>query len=171
MAAVNTWFTENNVSTKVITPAGDWLAFSIPVSKASTLFEADFSVFKYVATGREIVRTLALSLLVLGLWSLIGLGIGILIPNQVAALLISVGVLWIVEPLGTIALGFWEWGREHVSPYLPQAATNAIVNGVTQQTPNAAEQLSWWGGAITLVVYAVVLAGSGVWRTVRADIT
>ena len=47
----------------------------------------------------EIVRTLALSLLVLGLWALIGLGAGILIPNQVAALLIAVGVAWIVEPI------------------------------------------------------------------------
>ena len=36
-----------------------------------------------------VYRTLALSLLVLGLWALIGLGAGILIPNQVAALLIS----------------------------------------------------------------------------------
>ena len=47
----------------------------------------------------EILRTLALSLLVLGLWALIGLGLGILIPNQVAALMIGVGVAWIVEPL------------------------------------------------------------------------
>ena len=46
-----------------------------------------------------ILRTLALSLLVLGLWALIGLGLGILIPNQVAALMIGVGVAWIVEPL------------------------------------------------------------------------
>src|ERR1035437_5354049 len=37
-----------------------------------------------------------LSLLVLGLWSLIGLGAGILIPNQVAAILIAVGAAWIV---------------------------------------------------------------------------
>jgi ABC-type transport system involved in multi-copper enzyme maturation permease subunit len=118
----------------------------------------------------EIVRTLALSLLVLGLWALIGLGIGILIPNQVAALLISVGVVWIVEPLGGFALTFWDWGREHIAAYLPQAATNAIVNGVTQQTDNAVQPLTWWGGALTLVAYAVVLSGFGIWRTVRSDI-
>ena len=47
----------------------------------------------------SITRTLALSLLVLGLWALIGLGIGILIPNQIAALFIAIGVAWIVEPL------------------------------------------------------------------------
>ncbi len=55
-----------------------------------------------------VVRSLALSLLVLGLWALIGLGIGILIPNQVAALLIGVGVAWIVEPILGLALGAWD---------------------------------------------------------------
>jgi hypothetical protein len=38
----------------------------------------------------QIWRTLALALLVMGLWALIGLGVGILIPNQVAGLLIAI---------------------------------------------------------------------------------
>ncbi|KRE61257.1 ABC transporter permease subunit [Nostocoides sp. Soil756] len=119
----------------------------------------------------EVLRALALSLLVLGLWALIGLGVGILIPNQVAALLISVGVVWIVEPLAGFALGFWDWGREHVVHFLPQSATNAVVDGVTQQTPTAAEPLSWWAAALVLALYAAVLAGVGTARTVRADIS
>ena len=119
----------------------------------------------------DVLRALALSLLVLGLWALIGLGVGILIPNQVAALLISIGVVWIIEPLATFALGFWEWGREHVVSYLPQSATNAIVGGVTQQTDTSAEPLKWWIAALTLALYAAVLAGLGSWRTVRSDIT
>ncbi|HMM95468.1 MAG: ABC transporter permease [Micrococcales bacterium] len=116
-----------------------------------------------------IVRTLALSLLVLGLWALIGLGIGILIPNQVAALLIGVGVAWIVEPLIGVAMSFWEFGREHIAQFLPSRATNAIVDAVTSG-PNEV-RLEWWGGALTLTAYAVVLAGIGIWRTTRADIS
>jgi len=77
----------------------------------------------------EVVRSLALSLLVLGLWALIGLGIGILIPNQVAALLIGIGVAWIVEPLLGLALGAWEFGREHIVEYLPSQATSARFGG------------------------------------------
>ncbi|MBR7743764.1 ABC transporter permease subunit [Phycicoccus sp. BSK3Z-2] len=118
----------------------------------------------------EVLRALALSLLVLGLWALIGLGIGILIPNQVAGLLISIGVVWIVEPLATFALTFWEFGRDHVVALLPQSATNAIVGGVTQQTPTAAEPLSWWVSALVLAAYAAVLAGVGTVRTLRSDI-
>lgn len=117
----------------------------------------------------SILRTLALSLLVLGLWALIGLGIGILIPNQVAALLIGVGVAWIVEPLIGFAMSFWEFGREHVAQFLPSSATNAMVNAVTNN-PNEV-RLEWWGGALTLAAYALVLAGFGIWRTVRSDVS
>ena len=116
-----------------------------------------------------ILRTLALSLLVLGLWALIGLGIGILIPNQVAALLIGVGVAWIVEPLLGFAMSFWEFGREHVAQFLPSSATNAIVNAV-QNSPDEV-RLDWWAAALVLAGYAALLSGLGIWRTVRADIS
>ncbi len=118
-----------------------------------------------------VFRTLALSLLVLGLWALIGLGAGILIPNQVAALLIAVGVAWIVEPLAGFGLSFWTFGREHIVPYLPSAATQSMVNGVSQGGDNTAQPLAWWGGALVLIAYAAVLAGFGSWRTVRSDIS
>lgn len=117
----------------------------------------------------SVARTVALSLLVLGLWALIGLGIGILIPNQIAALLIGVGVAWIVEPLLAFALDFWDFAREHVTPYFPSSATNAIVNSV-QSSPEEV-RLSWWAAALVLAAWAAVLAGFGIWRTMRQDIS
>ncbi|MEO6790415.1 MAG: ABC transporter permease subunit [Ornithinibacter sp.] len=117
----------------------------------------------------EVIRSLALSLLVLGLWALIGLGIGILIPNQVAALLIGIGVAWIVEPLLGLALSAWEFGREHIAEYLPSQATSAVVNGISQSSEDV--RLEWWGGALVLIAYAVVLSGLGIRRTTRSDIS
>ena len=117
----------------------------------------------------EILRTLALSLLVLGLWALIGLGVGILIPNQVAALLIGVGVAWIVEPLLGLAFRAFEFGREHIAPYMPTEATNAIVNAV-ESGPDSV-RLSWWGGALVLAAWAALLAGVGSVLTVRRDVS
>ena len=119
----------------------------------------------------EVVRSLALSLLVLGLWALIGLGIGILIPNQVAALLIGIGVAWIVEPLLGLALGAWEFGREHIVgvPALP--GHQCCRQRRSRRAPDAV-RLEWWGGALVLLAaYAVALAGFGIWRTSRADIS
>jgi len=116
-------------------------------------------------------RTLALSLLVLGLWALIGLGVGILIPNQVAALLIAVGVAWIVEPIIGAVLPLTEIGTD-IARYLPTQATNATLEvqnvGFGGAVP---DQLAWWGGALVLVGYALVMALIGTVRTVRADIS
>ncbi len=118
----------------------------------------------------EVFRTMALSLLVLGLWGLIGLGVGILIKNQVAALLIGIGVAWIVEPVAGLLLGFWDFGAEHIVKYLPSQATSAVVNSVTQGGPQVA-RLEWWAGALVLAAYAAVLAGFGIWRTLREDVS
>ena len=119
----------------------------------------------------QIWRTLALALLVLGLWALIGLGAGILIPNQVAALLIAIGVAWIVEPILGAVLGITDWGND-ITPYLPSQATSAMLstsaggfNGQPVQT------LSWWAGALVLAAYAAIMAGVGSWLTVRRDIS
>lgn len=141
------------------------LAGSVGVG-AAVLSARGAEVFPTAGVG----RTLALSLLVLGLWALIGLGAGILIPNQVAALLIAIGVAWIVEPLVGFALTFWDWGSD-VGQYLPSAATQAMVGGVTGGPTGGTGQLDWWAGALVLAGYAVVLAGLGSWRTVRADIS
>ncbi|EWS99716.1 ABC transporter permease [Intrasporangium oryzae NRRL B-24470] len=137
---------------------------------------ASFGVGAFIINNRGFpilpdgaARTLALSLLVLGLWGLIGLGAGILIPNQVAALLIAVGVAWIVEPLLGLLFASQDWGKS-IAPYLPSNATNAVVNAI-ETNPNGATQLSWWAGALALLAYAVVMAGLGTWRTLRADIS
>jgi ABC-2 type transport system permease protein len=124
--------------------------------------------FSPVPEVGPITRTLALSLLVLGLWSLVGLGAGILIPNQVAAILITVGAAFILEPLVGFLLGLFSWGQTIV-PYLPGQATSAMV-GQVNATPGVA-LLSWWAAALVLVAYASVLAGIGSLLTVRRDVT
>ncbi|GAB2756744.1 ABC transporter permease [Terrabacter koreensis] len=136
---------------------------------AGSLVLTSKGVSPYADTS--IWRTLALCLLVLGLWAMIGLGAGILIPNQVAALLISVAVAWIVEPVLSLVLALTEWGKS-ISPYLPSRATSAMVEATSGGFDGQpVEQLSWWAGALVLIAYAVVMAGLGTWRTLRSDIS
>jgi len=132
---------------------------------ATTIAIKGFPPFPEVGT---ITRTLALSLLVLGLWSLVGLGAGILIPNQVAAILIAVGAAWILEPLLGLLLGLVSWGRT-IAQYMPSQATSAMV-GQVNASPDVV-LLSWWAGALVLVAYAAVLAGIGSLLTVRRDVS
>ena len=60
--AVNTYLSSNGINATALSPAGDWLGFSVPVSKANELFDADFSVFSHVATGKQQIRTLSYSI-------------------------------------------------------------------------------------------------------------
>ncbi|KAH9847188.1 family S53 protease [Lenzites betulinus] len=62
VAAVNAWFAENGIEAKSISPAGDWLSFSVPVSKANELLDADFSIFTHQETGQTSIRTLTYSI-------------------------------------------------------------------------------------------------------------
>ncbi|KAF7986027.1 hypothetical protein HWV62_41376 [Athelia sp. TMB] len=59
---VTSWLSSNNIDYKFATTAGDWISFDVPVSTASTLFNADFSVFTHTASGKTSVRTLEYSL-------------------------------------------------------------------------------------------------------------
>lgn len=113
-------------------------------------------------------RTLALALLVLGLWALIGLGAGILIPNQLAALLISVGFAWIVEPILGLILVFQSWGPA-VAKFLPGMASSATTEAV-DMTSGMGERLSWWAAALVLAGYAAFMSGLGTWLTSRRDV-
>lgn len=128
--------------------------------------------FSPVPDAGYITRSLALSLLVLVVWSLIGLGVGVLIRNQVAALLLAVGFAWIIEPIAAMALGFakWEWAKD-MAKYFPSSASQAVMGGAQVQGPDAAAQvLSWQAGALTLVAYAAAMALLGLVLTTRRDI-
>ncbi|KAH9830915.1 family S53 protease-like protein [Rhodofomes roseus] len=62
LEAVNAWLNENNLTAQSISPAGDWLAISVPVSQANEMLDADFSVFTHEATGVQSIRALQYSI-------------------------------------------------------------------------------------------------------------
>ncbi|OSD03928.1 family S53 protease [Trametes coccinea BRFM310] len=62
VAAVQAWLADNGIDAKTISPAGDWLSFAIPVSKANELLDTDFAVFTHEETGKTSIRTLAYSI-------------------------------------------------------------------------------------------------------------
>ncbi|KAI0769616.1 family S53 protease [Trametes elegans] len=61
-AAVAAWLKENDITATKITPAGDALSISIPVSKANALLDAEFTVFNHTRSGTTSVRTLSYSI-------------------------------------------------------------------------------------------------------------
>ncbi|KAJ7142513.1 family S53 protease [Mycena epipterygia] len=61
LSAVTEWLNENDIVAKPVSPAGDLLQITLPVSKANSLLSTQFSAFKHIASGTESIRTLSYS--------------------------------------------------------------------------------------------------------------
>lgn len=94
-------------------------------------------------------RAVPLAMLAVGLWTLFGLGIGTLIRNQIAAILVAVGTAFIIEPLVGLALDAAD--LDDVAKFLPSNASSAMTSPVS----SFLDLLPWWAGALTMVGYEV----------------
>ena len=98
-------------------------------------------------------------------WPVLGIGIGTLIRNQVAAILIGVFVIFLLQPLLTVGLSAAH--LDSVAKWLPTNASSALMAPGTQ----IVEYLAWWAGGLVLLGYALVLAALGIVLSVRRDIS
>lgn len=110
-------------------------------------------------------RAMVLVVLAIALWTVLGLGLGTLLRNQIAAVLVAIGLGVVVEPIVGLVLNLLDLGA--VAKFLPSAASSAVLD------PDVAgvELLPWWAGALVMVGYAVVVGALGVLLSVRRDIT
>lgn len=120
-------------------------------------------------TSDGVPRALLLAVLAVALWAVIGLGVGTLIRNQIVALLVSIGVAWMLEPIIVFVLNLVHWGA--AAKYFPSAATSALVTPPTENSGFTSTYLPWWGGALVLLAYAAVSGALGAGLTLRRDIT
>ena len=92
------------------------------------------------------------------LWVLIGIGVGTLVRNQVAAVVGVLAFTQFVEPILRTVAAFVD-GLSDVTRYLPGAASDTLVGasiytnlgGVTDSG------LEWWVGGLLMLGYAVVV--------------
>ncbi len=71
-------------------------------------------------------RAIALAVVAVAIWAVVGLGIGTLIRNQIAAILIAVFIAFLVEPLLGLALSYLD--LDAISRFLPSSASSAMTN-------------------------------------------
>lgn len=96
------------------------------------------------------------------LFGLLGVAVGALVRDQVAAVVGLLVYLFVIEPIATniTALGTW-------TAYLPGAARSAL----TQTVLTNQDFLAPWQGGAVLAAYGIALALVGTWSTMRRDIT
>jgi len=112
------------------------------------------------------------TLLAMGLWAAIGVGLGALVPNQVAAIVIVLAFTQFVEPLLRVAASFLEVTAK-IGNFLPGAASDALVGAsiFTTANPAGAAPLDWWQGGLVLLGYAVVATVIGFAVSWQKDVT
>lgn len=156
------------IAAKIIAYSVTGVVFGI----ASAVLVAAVALPAMAATGgsvsllvHDVPVILGGAVLASALFALIGLGVGALIRNQIAAIAVAVGWLWLSELV--IATTIPAAGR-----WVPGGALQALVGGnaglTTVEIPNL---LPVWGGAVVLLGYGAVFAVAATVTTLRRDIT
>lgn len=122
-------------------------------------------------TGLDSSDTWALigrGILAMALWGGIGVGLGVLVTNQVAAVVIVIAFTQFLEPILRFAASLNDV-TANVGRYLPGAASDALVGAsfYTVASFGGAETLEWWQGGLVLLALALVttvIGGATTWR-------
>jgi len=110
-------------------------------------------------------------LLAFALWAVIGIGVGTVVRNQVAAIVIVLAVTLFVEPIvrtiGGVVDGFGD-----VVKWFPSAASDALVGQTIFGAvgTGGSSSLEWWVGGLVLLGYALVFLVIGLFTTWRRDV-
>lgn len=111
------------------------------------------------------------TVLAMALWAVIGVGLGVLVPSQVASIVIVLAFTQFVEPLLRFAATFTEVTAD-IGKFLPGAASDALVGAsfYTLASPAGAVLESWQGG-LTLLAYGLLATVGGYFVSWKRDVT
>jgi hypothetical protein len=162
---------------KLIVLAIAGAVYGIAALVASVGLGAPMLGFTGVPTALDDPETwllMARVVLAMALWAAVGVGVGTLIPNQIASIVIVLAFTQFLEPILRLGASFAEWTAA-VGRFLPGAASDALV-GASIYTSLASPAstgtaLEWWQGALVLGAYGVVIAVAGAFTTWRRDVT
>lgn len=117
----------------------------------------------------DVLAALLWSVVSLALWAVIGVGLGTLLTNQVAAVVVILAFTQFVEPILRIGLAAVD-ALDGIARFFPGAAAEALVGASLYSTTGLADLLPRWAGAVVLVAYAAAFALAGRVTTLRRDI-
>ncbi len=121
-------------------------------------------------TSADNLAMMARMVLAFVLWTWVGLGLGSIVRNQVAAIVIALVFTQLVEQLIRTAAVFTP-EIDPIARVLPSAASDTLTGSnfyVMMGGPAATSE--WWMGAIVLAIYAIALTAIGAITTWRRDV-
>lgn len=121
-----------------------------------------------VDVGGDTTRRIIVGgIVVVAIYGIIGVGVGALLRNQVAAVVGIVIYLFVAEPILSVIPTV-----QKAYPYLPGGAASAVTQSPdpTQQNPGV-DLLEPWQGGLLLLAYGLVFAVLGWLLTTRRDVS
>lgn len=119
------------------------------------------------------LRLSAMAVLLFALWAVLGVGVGMLISNQLAAIVLVLVYLMLAEKMLVNLVALGDFG--HIDDYVPGGAATATLNQLADDGllggGLTASSSPWWATLLVFAGYAVlaVLAGTAVAQ--RRDVT
>jgi hypothetical protein len=123
----------------------------------------------YLGDG-AVLAQLGFSVLAMAIWCVIGVGLGSLLTNQVAAVVVILAFTQFVEPILRIGLTAVD-ALAGVQKFLPGAAAEALAGSSLYSSTGMVQLLDRGWGAVVLLGYAALFAVLGRWTTLRRDIS
>jgi ABC-2 type transport system permease protein len=110
--------------------------------------------------------------LAMAMWATIGVGLGTLVTNQVAAIVIVIAFTQFVEPILRLAASLNDVTAQ-IGQFLPGAASDALVGAsfYSIASVGSSESLEWWQGGLVLLAIGAVATLIGGATTWRRDVT
>jgi ABC-2 type transport system permease protein len=153
------------IAAKVVITAVVGLVYGVACIGLTTAIAATWLNAKGISllwSDAGIVSTMLGSVISVTLFGIIGVGVGVLIRNQVAAVIAALAYRFIAEGLISVI----PYAKEAYR-YLPGAAANALVN---QRPRSDADILEPWQGGLVLLGWGVLFTVVGYVITARRDI-
>jgi ABC-2 type transport system permease protein len=141
------------------------VAAGVVTAVAFTSERAGSSLF---LTAAATWRSLVLHVVSMALWVIIGVGVGSLIKNLVAAMAVGVGFALVLEPLAAWVCRRQGW--DLALNLTPTGASNAMLGNTSPVLFAPAQPFPWAEALLVLAGWCVVPAVIGVLTTVRRDV-
>lgn len=121
-------------------------------------------------TDPDMLASLARAVVGMTIWALIGVAFGLVLRNQIAAIVSLLAFSQLVEPIARVGLGAFE-ATQSVARLLPGAAGDALTgSSIFALQGQTVALLSPWQGGLVLMAYAVVLGAVGTVGFARRDV-
>jgi ABC-2 type transport system permease protein len=116
----------------------------------------------------ETWRSIILGVCSIALWTLIGMGLGILIKNMVVALVVGVILGFLVEPVVSVVFFLKRW--DQLLNLMPSGATNAMLEITSPVLFAGQNPTPWWVAGLIVAAWCLLPALAGMLSAARRDI-